>query len=111
MNRIGLIVAGIARYHRKATHDANHPEFEGLAKREREVVWALSSILRIADALDKEHSAAIRSIDCRLQNGSLAIRAASKKSCRLEALGVMRVASMFCDRFGVDLKLTIEAEG
>ena len=106
-----LIVAGIARYHRKATPDANHPEFAGLTKREREVVSALSSILRIADALDKEHSAAIRSIDCRLQDGSLAIRAASKKSCRLEALGVMKVASMFCDRFGVDLKLTIEAEG
>jgi len=29
----------------------------------------------------------------------------------LEALGVMKIASMFCDRFGVDLKLTIEAEG
>ena len=29
------IVAGIARYHRKATPDANHPEFEALAKRER----------------------------------------------------------------------------
>src|SRR5665811_343379 len=40
------IVAGIARYHRKAIPDANHPEFEGLAKREREVVYALSSILR-----------------------------------------------------------------
>jgi exopolyphosphatase / guanosine-5'-triphosphate,3'-diphosphate pyrophosphatase len=105
------IVAGIARYHRKATPGANHPEFEGLAKREREVVYALSSILRIADALDKEHSAAIRSIDCQLQNGSLAIRAASKKSCRLEALGVMKIASMFCDRFGVDLRLTIEPEG
>jgi len=106
-----LIVAGIARYHRKATPDENHPEFAGLTKREREVVSSLSSILRIADALDKEHSAAIRSIDCQLQDGSLSIRATSKKSCRLEALGVMKIASMFCDRFGVDLKLTIEAEG
>ncbi|TFH31886.1 MAG: HD domain-containing protein [Deltaproteobacteria bacterium] len=105
------IVAGIARYHRKATPDGNHPEFAGMTKREREVVSTLSSILRIADALDKEHSAAIRSIDCQLQDGSLSIRAASKKSCRLEAMGVMKIASMFCDRFGVDLKLTIEAEG
>ncbi|RJP18097.1 MAG: Ppx/GppA family phosphatase [Deltaproteobacteria bacterium] len=105
------IVAGIARYHRKATPDGSHPEFEGLAKREREIVWGLASILRIGDALDKEHSGAIRSIECRLPNGSLVIRATGKKSCRLEALGVMKVASMFCDRFGVDLKLTVEPEG
>ncbi len=105
------VVAGISRYHRKAVPGASHPEFETLPKRDREIVWALSSMLRIADALDKEHAGAIRSIDCRIQNGSLSIRAAGRKSCRLEALGVMKVASMFCDRFGVDLKLTIEPEG
>jgi exopolyphosphatase/guanosine-5'-triphosphate,3'-diphosphate pyrophosphatase len=104
-------VAGIARYHRKATPGANHPELEVLPKRERDVVRALSSMLRIADALDKEHAGAIRSIDCRLQNGSLVLRAASKKSCRLEALGILSNASMFRDHFGVDVRLTIEPEG
>jgi len=106
-----LIVAGISRYHRKATPGPAHPEYEGLPKRDRATVWSLAAILRIADALDKEHNGAIRSIDCRLQNGSLAIRAASRKSCKLEALGVMRNASMFRDHFGVDVKLTIEQEG
>ncbi|MDP2658796.1 MAG: Ppx/GppA phosphatase family protein [Candidatus Deferrimicrobium sp.] len=106
-----LVVAGIARYHRKATPGANHPELEALPKRERDVVRALSSMLRIADALDKEHAGAIRSIDCKLQDGTLLIRAASKKSCRLEALGIMSNASMFREHFGVDVRLTIEPEG
>lgn len=106
-----LVVAGIARYHRKATPMVNHPELEGLSKRDREVVAALSSILRIGDALDKEHAGAIRSIDCRLQDGTLLIRAASKRSCRLESLGVTNNASMFREHFGVDVQLAIEPEG
>jgi exopolyphosphatase/guanosine-5'-triphosphate,3'-diphosphate pyrophosphatase len=106
-----LVVAGIARYHRKATPGAHHPEIETLPKRDREIVWALSSILRIADALDKEHVGAIRNLDCRLQNGSLVLRAASRKSCRLEALSIRNNASMFREHFGVDVQLAVEAEG
>jgi hypothetical protein len=68
-------------------------------------------MLRIADALDKEHAGAIRNIDCRLQDGSLFLRAASRKSCRLEALSIMGNASMFREHFGVDVRLTIEPEG
>jgi exopolyphosphatase/guanosine-5'-triphosphate,3'-diphosphate pyrophosphatase len=106
-----LIVAGISRYHRKATPDPAHPEYEALPKKDRATVSSLAAILRIADALDKEHNSAIRSVECRLQDGSLFLRAVSRKSCRLEALGVTATAAMFRDHFGVDVKLTIEQEG
>ncbi|MGE5246944.1 MAG: HD domain-containing protein [Verrucomicrobiota bacterium] len=106
-----LIVAGIARYHRKATPDAAHPEIEPLSKHDRAVVWALASILRIADALDKEHTGAVRAIDARLENGSLLIGAASRKSCRLEALSIRNNAAMFREHFGVDVQLAVEREG
>jgi len=106
-----LIVAGISRYHRKATPDTAHTEYEALSKRERATVSSLAAILRIADALDKEHNSTVRSVECRLQNGSLLLRAVSRKSCRLEALGVTANAAMFRDHFGVDVKLTIEQEG
>jgi exopolyphosphatase/guanosine-5'-triphosphate,3'-diphosphate pyrophosphatase len=106
-----LVVAGIARYHRKSVPVEDHPEIEALSKRERATVWALSSLLRIADALDKEHAGAIRSIDCKLQDRTLLIRAASRKSCRLEALGVTNNAAMFREHFGVDVRLDIAPEG
>ncbi len=106
-----LVVAGIARYHRKAVPTSGHPEVEGLSKREQEVVRALASMLRIADALDKEHAGAVHGIDCRLQDGSLLLRALSRKSCRLEALSVSKNASMFREHFGVDVQFTIEPEG
>jgi exopolyphosphatase/guanosine-5'-triphosphate,3'-diphosphate pyrophosphatase len=105
------IVAGISRYHRKATPDPAHPEYEALPKKDRATVSSLAAILRIADALDKEHNSSVRSVECRLQNGSLLLRAVSRKSCRLEALGVTANAAMFRDHFGVDVKLTIEQEG
>jgi exopolyphosphatase/guanosine-5'-triphosphate,3'-diphosphate pyrophosphatase len=106
-----LLVAGISRYHRKATPDAAaHPEFEMLPKKDKATVWSLAAILRIADALDREHSSAVRAIDCRLQDGSLQIRARSRKTCRLETLGVTANAQMFRDHFGVDVALAIERE-
>jgi exopolyphosphatase/guanosine-5'-triphosphate,3'-diphosphate pyrophosphatase len=105
-----LIVAGISRYHRKATPDPTHPEYEALSKKDRATVSSLAAILRIADALDKEHNSAVRVVECRLQNGSLLLRAVSRKSCRLEALGVTANASMFRDHFGVDVQLTIDRE-
>ena len=52
----------------------------------------------------------VRSVECRLQNGSLHLRAVSRKSCRLEALGVTANAAMFRDHFGVDVQLTIDRE-
>jgi exopolyphosphatase/guanosine-5'-triphosphate,3'-diphosphate pyrophosphatase len=105
-----LIVAGISRYHRKATPDTAHTEYEALPKKDRATVSSLAAILRIADALDKEHNSAVRSVACRLQNGSLFLRAVSRKSCRLEALGVTVNAAMFRDHFGVDVQLTIDRE-
>jgi exopolyphosphatase/guanosine-5'-triphosphate,3'-diphosphate pyrophosphatase len=76
-----LLVAGVARYHRKALPMPGHPEIEGLSKRERDIVWALSSMLRIADSLDKEHAGAVRGIDCRLQNGALLLSRKGDTKC------------------------------
>ncbi len=106
-----LVVAGIARYHRRAVPAASHPEFGTLPRRDQDVVRALSPILRIAEALDKEYVGALRILDCRLEDGAFLLRAASRKSCALEALGIKEGAAVFGEHFGVDLRLTIEKEG
>ena len=49
------IVANVARYHRKSTPDPSHPNFRDLDKDARGKVRGLAAILRIADALDREH--------------------------------------------------------
>lgn len=56
------IVANIARYHRKGPPDTTHPNYRDLSKEARGKVRGLASILRIADALDREHKQKIESV-------------------------------------------------
>jgi exopolyphosphatase/guanosine-5'-triphosphate,3'-diphosphate pyrophosphatase len=48
-------IACIARYHRRALPSTSHEEYEALSRSARKRVSALSSLLRIADALDYSH--------------------------------------------------------
>ena len=56
------IVANIARYHRKGPPDTSHPNYRELSKEARGKVRGLAAILRIADALDREHKQKIESV-------------------------------------------------
>jgi exopolyphosphatase/guanosine-5'-triphosphate,3'-diphosphate pyrophosphatase len=55
-------VANIARYHRKSVPDPAHPNFRELDKDARAKVRGLAAILRIADALDREHRGKVDSV-------------------------------------------------
>jgi exopolyphosphatase/guanosine-5'-triphosphate,3'-diphosphate pyrophosphatase len=106
-----LLVAHIARYHRKSPPRTDHAEFEGLPKRDRATVRGLAGILRIADALDKEHADAIEEISCKTGNGHLVIQARGKTSGRLEGWGMKKNSELFRDTFGIDVRLKVDAHG
>src|SRR5919198_2416951 len=53
------IIALVARYHRKSTPKARHPEYASLQESDQRVVEILSGILRIAAGLDRTRSGAI----------------------------------------------------
>ena len=63
--RLGLaprersLVALISRYHRQTGPRRKHPEFAALPPDDQEIVRRLSAILRVADGLDRGHSAAV----------------------------------------------------
>ncbi len=60
------IIANLARYHRKSTPKKKHENYRNLLQREhREIVSQLSSLLRIATALDKRQNAAIAKVECK----------------------------------------------
>ena len=50
------IVANVGRYHRKSEPAQHHEEFMALGERARDRVTRLAALLRIADALDREHA-------------------------------------------------------
>ncbi len=49
------LVANVARYHRRANPSTTHDHFAALDKDDRKRVRRLAALLRLADALDREH--------------------------------------------------------
>jgi exopolyphosphatase/guanosine-5'-triphosphate,3'-diphosphate pyrophosphatase len=56
------LVAQVARYHRKAPPQPDHEEFQALKASAQKSVLVLGGILRLADALDRTHTARIAGI-------------------------------------------------
>lgn len=56
------VVANLARYHRKSIPDPTHPNFRDLGRDARGKVRGLAAILRVADALDREHRGKVESV-------------------------------------------------
>jgi exopolyphosphatase/guanosine-5'-triphosphate,3'-diphosphate pyrophosphatase len=63
------IVANVARYHRKSAPDPSHPNFRELDKDARSRVRTMAAILRIADALDREHLGKVKSVRAEVEGG------------------------------------------
>jgi exopolyphosphatase/guanosine-5'-triphosphate,3'-diphosphate pyrophosphatase len=56
------LVALLARYHRKAPPSREHEEFARLRRHERMLVERLSALLRLADALDRQHASVVADV-------------------------------------------------
>ncbi|MCA1808826.1 MAG: HD domain-containing protein [Lentisphaerae bacterium] len=57
-----LLIALIARYHRRSEPTASHRHYRELERHDRRLVRQLSALLRMADGLDNEHRLAIRNL-------------------------------------------------
>jgi exopolyphosphatase/guanosine-5'-triphosphate,3'-diphosphate pyrophosphatase len=59
-----LLVALVARYHRKALPGLRHGHYARLSPRDRREVRRLAGLLRVADALDVNHDSAVERVAC-----------------------------------------------
>ncbi len=59
-----LMIANIARYHRKVWPSEKHTTYAVLTERERNKVNLLAPLLRLADALDKSHQNVVQELTC-----------------------------------------------
>src|SRR5271155_115647 len=67
------LVAQVARYHRKAPPEAEHAEFHALKASAQKIVMILGGVLRIADALDRTHTARIARIDVAIAKDAITL--------------------------------------
>jgi exopolyphosphatase/guanosine-5'-triphosphate,3'-diphosphate pyrophosphatase len=99
------IVANIARYHRKGPPDTAHPNFRDLDKEARGKVRGLAAILRIADALDREHKQKIESVRAAVDRGgskvTLFLRGSEDRE--LEEWTVGSKAALWRDVYDLDV--------
>ena len=69
------IIAQVARYHRKTPPQPDHEEFQALKASTQKTVMTLGGILRLADALDRTHTARIAGIGkIEIGKGAITVR-------------------------------------
>ena len=105
-----FLIANIARYHRKSAPSVRHGEFALLSSADRERVRRLAAILRIADALDKEHREKIQQVEVRRKEGLIEIAAGRNGDLLLERWALEKKADMFRRVFGARVVL-VSREG
>ena len=99
------IVANVARYHRKSPPDPAHPNFRDLDKVARGKVRGLAAILRIADALDREHLGKVKTVRARVDRhkAKLLLVIDGEEDRALEEWTVRAKSGLLRDVFDLDV--------
>jgi exopolyphosphatase/guanosine-5'-triphosphate,3'-diphosphate pyrophosphatase len=100
-----LLVALVARYHRRASPQASHEAFSTLDRTDRVVVCKLASILRVAIALDESRSQRITNVTCRREKNRFVISAHGVDDVTVEKLSLRQSTGLFEETFGARILL------
>lgn len=103
------VVANIARYHRKSEPASDHEAYAALEVRDQRRVEALASLLRMADALDREHSRKVDGVRAQVRNKKLVLHIDGRGDLLLEKWAIERKSDFFRRVFG--LAVVVETAG
>ena len=116
--RIGLdsrsrtLVALISRYHRKRGPSRKHEEYARLNDEDRATVRRVSALLRVADGLDRGHTAAVDRVTVSLEGGRCVIRVSPRMDITdvsLEVWGASRKSDVLAKELGCEVVVTSRA--
>ena len=93
-----ILVANVARYHRKSAPADDHPNLEELTPAQRGDVEKLAAILRIAEALDRSHTQSVRDVAVRF-NGKVRFAVRARTDAKVEMAAAGRRAKYFASLF------------
>ncbi|MCA9065220.1 MAG: exopolyphosphatase, partial [Planctomycetaceae bacterium] len=101
-----LLVAMIARYHRRAAPKPSHEAFARLDRDSRVIVSRLAGLLRVAVALDHSAGQRIRDIDCQVEDNRLIITVRNPAGdLSMERIDLRQQSGLFEDTFGLSVLL------
>jgi exopolyphosphatase/guanosine-5'-triphosphate,3'-diphosphate pyrophosphatase len=110
-DRERLLVALVARYHRRSAPDRNRPDLADLPLSDFRLVRRLVGLLRVADALDRSHHQPVHDVRGISRNGVVRVRANARAALDLELWDVAREAALFRAIFGHRLEVERWSDG
>ncbi len=99
------LVALTARYHRRALPSPAHPEYDALDRDHRITVSKKAAVLRVADALDRNHLQQVVNPAITLTKDELIITVADAEDLTLERLALKEKGTLFEDIYGLKVVL------
>jgi exopolyphosphatase/guanosine-5'-triphosphate,3'-diphosphate pyrophosphatase len=103
------IIANIARYHRRALPQRTHTSYVSLDREERMLVSKLAAILRVANALDKEHLPKVTDLKVAREGDQLILQAQNVSDLSMERMALAGRSELFSEVFGKKIVLREEA--
>jgi len=98
-DRERLLVATVARYHRRSTPDRGRADLGHLSTAELTTVRKLAALLRVANALDASHRQPIGRVRAEAVSGAVRLRLQTRAPVDLELWDVRREAALFREVF------------
>jgi exopolyphosphatase/guanosine-5'-triphosphate,3'-diphosphate pyrophosphatase len=100
-----LLVAMVARYHRRATPKASHLGYIDLSHEDKILVSKMAALLRVADALERSHSQQLTIAGCEKTMGKLTLLVEGANDLTVEQMALKEKGRMFEQVFGMKLVL------
>ena len=100
------VIANVARYHRGSPPKDRHADFAALKPADRETARRLAAILRLADALDRNHDGRVRDIKFKHDGHQARLSLRAEEDCERELEAVERRRDIFEQVFDCELTVT-----
>lgn len=104
------LVALVARYHRRAEPKDAHPEFAALSRNDQSRVRRLAALLRVADALDREHEQKVTAVEARVADGEVELEIQGSGDLLLEQWALQKKSRMFEQEFGLAVRPALRSD-
>jgi exopolyphosphatase/guanosine-5'-triphosphate,3'-diphosphate pyrophosphatase len=99
-NEETAVIANVARYHRRGAPQRTHLPYAALDRQERLIVHKLSSMLRVANALDAEHLQKVRDLRLVTHEGTWVIEYDATSDATMEQMAATARADLLGETFG-----------
>jgi len=94
------LIANLCRYHRKATPNEIHINWQGLDLEGKRAVQFLAPVLRLADNLDRHQDQRVKELECIIRPDEVRLKLSGDRDVDLEAWAVDSAGQVFQQVYG-----------